>query len=103
MRYIDSYQVEVQDGEEWVPDQSFRPYYNWTPVVHWIFGLFRFGRRQKIAGDAEAIALLAKSEAVLRARYTMFHQRACVRIARYEREGARLVKFVIWQDGDWCE
>jgi len=104
MRFIDSYQVEVNDGGNWIADQSFRPYYHWTPVAHWILGLFRLGRRQKIDGDAEAVALIAKSEAVLRARMLLYQQRPVnVRITHYEREGARLVKFVIWIDGEWVE
>lgn len=103
MRFIDSYQVEVSDGGKWIADQSFRPYYRWKPVAYWILGLFRLGRRQKIDGDAEAVALVAKSEAVLRARMLLYQQRMDVRITRYEREGARLVKFIIWQDGEWVE
>lgn len=104
MRYIDSYQVEVQDGANWIVDRSYRPRYQWQPVVHRILGLFRWGREQRIKGDPEALAVIAKAEAVGRARYMLLRQRpASVRIARYEREGARLVKFVVWLNGDWCE
>lgn len=104
MRFIDSYQVEVQDQGNWIADQSFRPYYRWTPVAYWILGLFRLGKRQKIDGNAEAVALVAKSEAVLRARMLLYQQQPVnVRITCYEREGARLVKFIIWIDGEWVE
>lgn len=104
MRYIDCYQVEVQDEANWIADRSYRPRYRWQPVVHKILGLFRWGCDQRIIGDAEALALLAKSEAVLRARYLLLHNRpASIRITRYERDGARLVKYVVWLNGAWCE
>jgi hypothetical protein len=104
MKYVYNYQVEVQDGADWVTDRSYQPRYRWQSVVHKILGLFRWGREQRLMGDAEALALIAKAEAVVRARYMLLHSRpASIRITRSEREGARLVKFVVWLNGEWCE
>jgi len=112
--FVDSYQVEVQDFvtvhqsfttvEKWTVVKSFRPRYKWRRVTYRIlYGLLR-RTRQEIVGDPSIQVLIVKSDAHLYAqdtRRTKYPQR--VRITRIEREGAQLVKFVIWQNGKWLE
>lgn len=112
--FVDSYQVEVQNFvalhrsfttvEKWTVVKSFRPQYKWRRVTYRILcGLLRRTRRE-IVGDPLVQALIVKSDAHRYAQNTMrtkYPQH--VRITRTEREGAQLVKFVIWQDGKWLE
>lgn len=106
--YIDSYQVEVQIRDCWHVNQRFRPQYKWKRVVHYLFGFWK-QTRQEIAGDPLVLALIVKADAFrcaqgLARQLTQQLIEEKVRIARIEREGARLVKFVVWQnDKGWLE
>lgn len=103
--YVDSYQVEVQCLETlvWEVDQCFRPVYKWRFVLHRFLGLLR-RRRPEIVGDPEVAALIIKADAHYRARRIFIMRRPRnVRIVRVEREGSRLVKFVVWFNGKWQE
>ncbi len=103
--YIDSYQVEVQSLTtlDWELDQCFQPVYKWVNALHRFLGLFWWHKPQ-ILGDPEATALIVKADAHRRARHIMLARRPRnVRITRIEREGSRLVKFVVWLNGRWTE
>lgn len=104
--FIDSYQVEVRSltTEKWTVVKSFRPRYKWRCVTYRILcGLLR-RPRQVIDGDPLIQALIVKSNAYRHARDVLRSRHPqSVRITCLEREGARLVKFVIWRDGIWLE
>lgn len=103
--FVDSYQTEVQNlaTGEWKVDQYFRLRYKWRRIVHRVLGLLR-RVRQEIVGDPQIQALIIKSDAYRHACHTMRVKRPRpVRITCIKREGARLVKFVIWQNGKWLE
>ncbi len=104
MHIDDSYQVEVRSlvNEKWETVQCFRPRYKWHCVTRCILGLLRWTRRQIVTPHIRA--LIAKGEAHQYARNAV-HVRypRHVRITCIEREGKRLVKFVVWQDGRWYE
>lgn len=110
--FVNSYQVETQTFvyakdfavPVWVTDRCFCPRYKWRRVTRRIlWGLFK-RIRQEITGDPLVQALIVKNDAHLHAQSLMrLASLQSVRITRIEREGARLVKFVIWQDGKWLE
>ena len=114
--FVDSYQVEIQNSElafvnaeslvtqDWITDRCFCPQYKWRCITRRIWGgLFR-RIRQEIVGDPLIQALIVKSDAHRYAQSLMrVDSLRSVRITRIEREGARLVKFVIWRDGKWLE
>ena len=114
--FVDSYQVEVlevqilvdveieQITQDWVINRCFCPQYKWRRVIRRIWGCLFKRTRQEIAGSPLVQALIVKTAAH---RYAQSLMRAdssrSVRITCIEREGARLVKFVIWRDGKWLE
>jgi len=104
--FVESYQVEVQNfaSEKWSVIKSFRLQHKWRRVTRRILcGLLR-RTRQEIVGDSLVQALIIKSDAHRYAQITVRRTPPqLVRITRIEREGARLVKFVIWRDGKWLE
>jgi len=105
--FIDSYQVEVQQLStlEWIVDSCFHTEYEWKPKFYRLLWMPWSRRsRPQIVGDPRVIAVVVKAEALKRARQVAFaHKPRSVRIVRIERQGAIVMKFVIWQNGRWFE
>jgi len=105
--YIDSYQVEVQQLStlEWVVDSCFHTQYEWKQAIYRLFWMpWRKRSRPQIVGDPRVTEVVVKAEALKRARHLAFARRPrSVRIVRIERQGAVVMKFVIWQNGRWFE
>jgi len=104
---IDSFQVEIQSltTEKWEVNECFQPVYKWKQILRRVlwFPLWKRGR-PVIDGDPHVAALIAKSDAHQHARRVARQRKPRnVRIVRVEREGARLVKTVVWQNGHWLE
>jgi len=104
---INSFQVEVQSltTGEWSVDECFCPIYKWRQRLRRVlwFPLWKWSK-PVIDGDPHIAALIAKTDAHLHARHVVRQRKPRnVRIARVEREGARLVKYTIWQNGHWLE
>ena len=103
--FIDSFQVEVQNPAtgKWTVNRRFRARYKWQNISRRILGILK-RTRPEITGSPLIQSLIVKSDAHLHARKVALEKRPCsVRITRTEREGARLVKLIIWQNGEWRE
>lgn len=104
--FIDCYQVEEESlitYEGWKTLEVFRLKYKWAYVVRLFCFLFR-RPRPEITGSKMIQAVIVKIRAYDYARRAMRDRRPrSIRITRLEREGARLVKTVIWLDGKWVE
>jgi hypothetical protein len=105
--YLDSYHVEVQQLTtlEWEFDSCFHTKYEWTQVFYRLFWLpWRKRSRPEIIGDPRVMAVVIKAEALKRARHLFCTRRPrSVRIVQVERQGALMVKQIIWQNDRWLE
>jgi len=104
--FIDCYQVEEESltTHEWEMLKVFRLKYKWTHTVRRRF-FFLFRRpHPEITGSKMVQAVIVKTDAFNYARKIMRARRPRhIRITRIDREGARIVKIVIWLDGEWTE
>lgn len=103
---IDCFQVEVQDHmtSEWRACGCFRPVFQWKQKWHRVLGCLWKRAHPGIVGDPQVALLIVKSDAHKYARQVLLYQRPhAIRIVRIEREGSRLAKFVVWQNGHWLE
>lgn len=103
--FTDSYQVEEQSLStgKWVKLASFRLKYRWRYVTHRLLGLIKWVRPE-ITGPKLIQAVIVKVRAYNYARKILRVRRPrSIRITRIDREGARLVKVVIWLNGEWNE
>jgi len=103
--FVDCYQVEEESltTHEWEMLKVFRLKYKWTHTVRrFCFLLCR--PHPAIAGSEMVQAVIVKTSAFNYARRVMrTRQPRHIRITRIDREGARLVKIVIWLNGKWTE
>ena len=104
--FTDSYQVEEQNPAtgEWETLKRFCLKYKWANVKCRFLCLFKRSR-PKITGSKLLQAVIVKVTAYNFAREVVRNRRSSrsIRITRTDREGARLVKVVIWLNEKWCE
>lgn len=103
--FTDSYQVEEQNlaTSKWITLKRFRLKYKWANVKCRFLCLFKW-TCPEIMGSELLLAVIVKVTAYNFAREVARNRRQrSVRITRTDREGARLVKVVIWLNGKWCE